>query len=1383
MKQSRVLKGIAAVLALSALLCATAGCSKKGSEKKPEEVLIPISGDCSLVAEGELDLSKPTLYINSSDEPQAQRAAGDLQTDFEKVTGTRPELSVDVAELSSTSIIIGTIGQSGMIDGLIDAGVLDVSEIADKWEGYKIAVYKNLTDTAEYSVVIAGSDTRGTIYGIYELSSQIGVSPWYWWGDVPIIENKNLTLSVAELSGSEAPDVKYRGIFINDEENLAAWSARFVRRTENLGTPRPEVYGHMFELLLRLKANTLYPAMHATSTAFNAVINPDTGIAYNAELADSYGIIMGSSHCEMLLCNNETEWVPWCEANEGKYHLKKLNNDWKASYDYTVNAEAMNAYWEDRVAANYRFDNIYTLGLRGVHDSGIAHSAVPNASYEQQAAYVKKAIEAQLAILEKYESILYEETGKEEHFVTCYCPYKEAAEYYKYDISLPEDCIIEYSDDNYGYVRQLPNASELNTYAGFGVYYHVSYRGVPRSYLWIDSTPLSQIYEEMNKAYNAGSDDLWILNVGDLKPAELPMDFFLKLAWSVDDFSPENLEDFTASFCRTNFALSESDAKEIASAMTEYYQVAIAYKPDYQGYNEGVEYSLVNFGDEAEIMITRAKRAEAVAAKIYDALPDIRKDSFYELIYYKTRCLRLTLELNVYAQKNQLAMSQGRFASINAYAALSEEAFAEIAADIKTYNSLQNGKWRGILNPYTTANGSPPIASKPSVTYISADLAEDGVKAASEGQTGGIPAELRFTSFTTSKRFIDIFSLGNTGYDFKLTADEALSFYDQNGKLLTGSASGGKVEYLGSVNVETRIWVGVNKEKLSGTYSGDIIISDNYGHTTKIPVLISALVDPSNETRFKGYFEENGIISIEAEHYTDSVAVGDCEWKLMPNLGVSGGSMKVFPDTSASSTNIGSDYSEKSAYLVYQIYVTTTGKYNGTLFRIPTLNEGTTNGRSAKTCRIVYSVDGGNVATLRGNTTVDTGGSSKWSYGVRYNIEKLSFSVSFDTVGWHELRIYQADAGMAFDKIELLHESLGALSSRLGAPETYQTVTDIEDQILPCPPELSFEGLKYEPASDDLNFDLTSDVDKAHSGYFGVDNLTDSIRTKRYGWLSGFDSLKAERRSASGTSDRDQGFIYSDNPAELRLVLSGAGKYIFTIAVGDRLASGISAVNMNVLANGTSVITGINVAAGNTAEYCFIIESTDGTVTLSFDGSWIVSAIEIRKYNDVEVGGASAFAPDENGDVIIEAESALNNTEFASNTASADDKKLHWMETGGIYGSALCFGPNGNSQYTSTDPNTGKTAKLNYKVDLPAGTYNLFALVKCQSDSDDSIIVLMDGKNAQTTNDFKDTAGFVWKKIGTFTVSQSGEHTITLMGREDGLVIDRLILTTKSSWK
>lgn len=1366
------------------LQTATATCEVDGKTVSVEVTYapqLPVEEGAVKAEDGTIALKDATIYIDSASEHSiVQRAAGDLVSDFELVTCSAPALKSSLSDLGNRAVIVGTIGNSALIDSLVSAGILDVSEIEGQWEGYTIGVYENLTADLKEAVVIAGSDARGTVYGIYELSAQLGVSPWYWWADVPVAENPNPTLSVEELTQTEMPDVKFRGIFINDEENFTFWAEAFENSSKAPGT---KTYATVFELLLRLKANTLWPAMHLLSDAFNSDVNPDTGIAYNAELADEYGIVMGSSHCELMLCNNETEWEPWCIANQRKYNITKINDSWKASYDYSVNAEAMNAYWEERVSENYRFENIYTLGLRGVHDASVNCSALTDTSIAGRTKLVQAAIDAQMAIIEKYEQKYYEETGIKKDFVTTYCPYKEAADYYKQGLTLPEDCVILFCDDNYSYVRQFATEEEMELYGGFGVYYHVSYYGVPRSYLWIDSTPLSQVYNEMHKAYMAGSDDMWILNVGDIKPAEMSTDFFMKLAWDEESFNTDNLDDYMADFFTETYTIGEEDADTLAAAMTEFYQLAYPYKADYQGYNEGTEYSLVELGDEAERVINRMTEIFEFSSTIYNKLPADEKDSYYQVVHYKIRSTLLTLQKNVYEQKNKLYISQGRYASVNAYAKMAEDAYNTILSDIAYYNSLSGGKWNKIMNPYQNANWLPVISGAPSVTYLPADAAENGIGAVVEGQSGSSSAvTLTFHSLGDEARFIDLFSKGDQAYDYTVTTDSFIVLEDADGKKVSGKTSGSKTIYTGSVEVEKRLYLTVDWSKVSKSTTGSVTVTDKFGFSRTFDVKVTvASVDPARETT-AGYYETNGLVSIEAEHFTNNVSNGDYSWVVVKDLGYSGDSMTVTYKGASNGPRVDDHFAENAAYLEYSIYFETAGKYNGTFYRIPTLNEGDEDNGTRKSCRTGFALDDGTVNLLRGNSVVDTGGSSTWSNSVRCNMEKMTFTVTVSTAGWHTFRIYQSDVGITFDKIVLRHESIGSITTRTGDPETFNTVAEYTQPQRTTPPAIALKDVPFPviDGGDEYLFDFTDNTSNVPENYIGVDPGTESSKSGRYAWTEGFASLKASSMSNDSTSLRDRDVIYSSAKATFEISLRRSGSYMVTIVVGDRKSGGASASGMKVSANGEAMLTGIQQAAGGTAEYAFVV-STDTTLSLTFEGNWVIAAIEIIPGEELDMG-SGRFVANENGDIVIETEAALENSAYAFTTVSTDGKNVRWMKTGGLSGYAMYFGPNMDGSYTDTNPNTTKSAKLTYVLEAKAGTYNVWALVKSSEDNDDSVIFSLNGSQVQTANDFKDTNGtFVWKKIGSLKISADGEETLIVQGREDGLCIDKIVLTTKST--
>jgi hypothetical protein len=395
-------------------------------------------------------------------------------------------------------VVIGTLGYNRAIDGLVARGRLSVSGLAGAWESFVIATVDRPWPGVDQALVIVGSDRRGTAYGAYELARAIGVSPWAWWADLPPRHRDALWLE-AGLHRFGPPSVKYRGIFLNDEDwGLYPWAAQtYDPAYGNIG---PRTYQRVFELMLRLKANTLWPAMHKTTRAFNA--DPA-----NARLADSYGIVMGSSHAEAMLRNNVGEW-----------------QDDPARFNYATNRAGVRAYWDERARINAGYESLWTVGLRGLHDTGMV--GAPTMAARQ--ALLDQAIADQRAILDAHVPGGAARAGQ------IFVPYKEVLDIYRAGIHVPDNVTIVWPDDNFGYIRQFPSPAEAARSGGAGVYYHLSYLGYPLAYLWLYTTPPALVQEEMLRAYDAGARQLWMVNVGDIKPAEIGISHFLDLAWDVE---------------------------------------------------------------------------------------------------------------------------------------------------------------------------------------------------------------------------------------------------------------------------------------------------------------------------------------------------------------------------------------------------------------------------------------------------------------------------------------------------------------------------------------------------------------------------------------------------------------------------------------------------------------------------------------------------------------------------------------------------------------------------------------------------------------------------------------------------------------------------------
>jgi hypothetical protein len=422
------------------------------------------SGDFPLAQAGRA----AAIYVSPADAASLGASVDAFALDVERVTGARPRvLSSLRAPLPETLVIVGVVGHSIEIDRLRLEHKLDVTQVEHKWESAVTTVVSDPVPGVRQALVIAGSDRRGAAFALFNISRQMGVSPWAWWADVPVPHHDTIAVRAA-LEIQPEPSVQFRGIFLNDEDwGLRPWaSSKMDPQLNNIG---PRTYERVFELLLRLHANTLWPAMHPGTLPFNAV-------AQNAQLADRWGIVMGSSHSEALLRNNVGEW------NE------KTDGPW----NYQVNRAAMDAYWANRLAVNGKYENFYTVGLRGVHDTGLEATG----SVEVKARLVEQAMADQRAMLAK---IVNPDLN---HVPQVIWLYKESLDLYRAGMNVPDDVTLGWTDDNFGYLRQLPTVQEQKRSGGSGVYYHVSYYGFPHDYLWLCTTPPALIAEEMTKAYD-----------------------------------------------------------------------------------------------------------------------------------------------------------------------------------------------------------------------------------------------------------------------------------------------------------------------------------------------------------------------------------------------------------------------------------------------------------------------------------------------------------------------------------------------------------------------------------------------------------------------------------------------------------------------------------------------------------------------------------------------------------------------------------------------------------------------------------------------------------------------------------------------------------------
>ncbi|NIJ22415.1 hypothetical protein FHS95_004130 [Sphingomonas naasensis] len=600
-----------------------------------------------------LDLTGAQVVTAPGDAEVVTLAAEDLRRDLATVTGKAS---------GGNSIWAGTIGKNPAIDRLIASGKFDAKRLAGAWESFVIATVERPSPGVPRALVIVGSDRRGTAYGIYELSRAIGVSPWHWWADVTPLPQRNLHVRPGTHRFGP-PSVQYRGIFINDEDwGLTPWSATvFEPGTRGMG---PKTYAKVFELLLRLKANTLWPAMHKISPAFNA--NPE-----NARLADRYAIVMGSSHAEPMLRNNVGEWT--ADTHD---------------YDYGKNPQGVRAYWEERARSNGQFESIWTLGMRGIHDSGMQGAA----DMPTRKRFLESIFADQRAMLARHLSPQVERVPQ------VFTPYKEVLDIYRDGLAVPDDVTLMWPDDNFGYIRRFPTPAERRRSGGAGIYYHLSYLGAPLSYLWLSTTPPALIAEEMGRAFDLGANRMWIANVGDIKPGELATDYFLSLAWDVPGTRALGVAKWTERWAAEN--IDASQAGGIAAILAEHYRLNFIRRPEHLQWwlpGQKARQSPLSIA-EADARLAAFDRNLWALGPIAAAVPPPRQPALFELLYYPLGAA-IAANHRVFAAEAHDRLRDTDLPAALARAAEAREADREIAALTASYDKLANGKWRGFLAP------------------------------------------------------------------------------------------------------------------------------------------------------------------------------------------------------------------------------------------------------------------------------------------------------------------------------------------------------------------------------------------------------------------------------------------------------------------------------------------------------------------------------------------------------------------------------------------------------------------------------------------------------------------------------------------------------------
>jgi len=876
----------------------------------------------------------------------ARMLAGDLQ----KITGQAPVVATRLAACRPDCVVIGDL-ESPLVKQLAQAHHIDLATLSGAWERYGRVV---ITTSAHQNILlIYGADRRGMIYGVVDLSREMGVSAWEWWADVAPRRVERLHVSAAPVT-SKAPSVTYRGIFLNDEDwGLKPWAAKtYDPQTGNIG---PKTYARIYELMWRLKANTLWPAMHDVSTPFY-------DMKANPKLANDYAIVMGTSHSEALMRNNFGEWN---EKRDGAFNI-------------FTNRNRMTAYWQKRVSEVKGFDNLYTVGLRGVHDT-----PMEGADTQDQARQgLQIALDSERDILSR---TLSKPADKIPQTMTLY---KEVLDTYQSGFKVPEDITLLWPDDNYGYIRQLPTEAEIQRPGGTGVYYHLSYWGQPHDYLWLATTHPGLIAEEMGKAWSRQSRREWIFNVGDIKPAEFLTQYALDLAFDADGFSTSPREALRR-WAATQF--DDGSATDIAAILMDYYDLAFSRRPEFLGWN-GVEPVtrpqtdgfIGEDGYEAQARLAAYARLTARAEALGATLPVDRQAAYFELVLYPVRSAgnlnKRILSLDLAA----LYARDGR-AGANSYVRDAQAAQAGIDTDTAAYNALENGKWRHMMDARPR---DLPVFTPPAWPHYAAsdrtgcDLAFSGGRVINAHDF----PRLTFVRGVPGDQVIEVYS--REAKDTPVTITPIAGISTDTTRLTLDEAS----------RWQSRLgfhWNGQGQ-------SGRMTITCG-AQTFNVPVDVvdgpSAPVDAVETERR---------VTIPAA----STASGD--WEVIDELGSQGSVLRSRLDLP------GHRQPQVVTPLSYSIFTTSAGEADLTVIALPTHPLSPETG-----LKVGVQVDDGPIQTVDFKTV---GRSDTWKRNVLSNTALGQAGKVSLSRGDHAVKIYALDPGVVLDRIELTFP---------GAPQRY----------------------------------------------------------------------------------------------------------------------------------------------------------------------------------------------------------------------------------------------------------------------------------------------------------------------------------------------------------
>jgi hypothetical protein len=889
-----------------------------------------------------------------------------LARDLTALSGRTPAIATNTDGVRGPLVIVGQ-KDAPLIAALLKANAIDVSPLAGKWESYGRVMIAAPGYAGRKALLIFGSDVRGAIYGVVDLSREMGVSPWEWWADVTIRKVGAIKVD-ATLHYSQEPSVHYRAIFLNDEDfGLKPWAAKTYE--PEAGTIGPKTYARIFELMWRLKADTIWPAMHKGTVAFD-------GEPGNAEVAADYAIIHATSHAEPMLRNNDREWDPTK----------------RGPFNWLTNRKALITYWDEAVDSHKQFENIYTLGLRGVGDVPMQGANSP--------AEMRDILEDVFA---QQRGILEHRLGRPANTLPqVFTPYKEVLPAYDTGLKVPDDVTLTWPDDNFGYIRRLSNATERKRGGGAGVYYHISYWGGPMSYLWLATQHPALIWEEMRKAYLFDARRIWVLNVGDIKPGEYLTQLFLDMAWDDDTFADSaSVKAHLHRFALESFGAENADA--VTDILWRYYDLAFSRKPEFMGFNSHypttaphqTDYDMIDFGDENARRVKAYGEILAASETLMRVLPADRRDAFYELVGYPVSA---AAEINArsLAMDKAIAYGMQRRASANAYAEQARAAQAALLLGESAYNTtLAGGKWRGMMD---IAPAKLPQYTEPAYPNWS-DRGDKTCALQAEGGSyydlgGANPALPPFQRELPRSRYIDLFVKSPAKLAWTATPNAPWIKVDRVSGIFD------------SRTLEQRLEVTV--DWAAAPEGGQGTVTLRCAGATGIPVAVR--IAPRNTVKDVSFIESDRVVSIYATHADATRG----NWDRLSGLGHTGATLRAPLDMT----------SPPSA--TYRFATTTVDdKAVLKVIALPVLPITSENGM-----RVAVAIDDGKPVTLDLNTAEF---SQEWRENVLTNAAVGTVNNLRVAPGAHTLKVTALDPGVILDRYEIVFS---------GAPRAYDPMPE-----------------------------------------------------------------------------------------------------------------------------------------------------------------------------------------------------------------------------------------------------------------------------------------------------------------------------------------------------